>query len=239
MVGKPIEADNITTINSNLILEGNEWSPQQWLPQPIESEEALKKYEDDVRLSLYRAVTAMPDLADCVLADFTETWKDKPDFELGQTAKVSDFFNVKNGKSIGEKNYREGDTPYISSGDSTNSIIRLVDSEIDEVFVEGGITVTAFGQAYIQPWPFMARGNGGSAVRVLIPKYNMSFNELVWFASQINAQRWRFFYGRMAIKSRLIRLEITSPPKRLNDSQSTIEQKIKEFRESLYRLSGA
>lgn len=46
-----------------------------------------------------------------------------------------------------------------------------------EVFADGGITVTCFGQASVQPWRFMARGNGGSAVRVLIPKYNMSYKE--------------------------------------------------------------
>jgi hypothetical protein len=99
-----------------------------------------------------------------------------------------------NGKSKGEKNYHEGDYPYISSGDSTNSIIRLVDCEEDEVFFDGGMTITAFGQAYIQPWPFMTRGNGGSAVRILKPKFRMNINEFIWFASQINAQKWIFFF---------------------------------------------
>lgn len=218
MVGESVISHNCTNISSSKIRDGNEWSPKQWLPQAIETEEALKKYEDNVRLSLYRAVTALPDLAEAVLDNFTNEWKELEDYEYGLTANVSIFFDVKNGKSTGEKNYREGEVPYISSGDSTNSIIRLVAIEQSELFEEGGITVTAFGQAYVQPWPFMARGNGGSSVRVLIPKYKMSFNELVWFASQINAQRWRFFYGRMSIKSRLERLEITSPPARILDT---------------------
>ena len=38
----------------------------------------------------------------------------------------------------------------------------------------------------------IVRGNGGSAVRVLVPRFNMSVRELIWFAAQINAQRWRF-----------------------------------------------
>jgi type I restriction-modification system DNA methylase subunit len=239
MTGKTVISDNCTNISSSKILNGNEWSPQQWLPQAIETKEELKKYEDNVRLSLYRAITAMPDLAETVLDDFTSAWKELEDYEYGLTSSVSTFFDVKNGKSTGEKNYREGEVPYISSGDSTNSIIRLVANEQSELFNEGGITVTAFGQAYIQPWSFMARGNGGSSVRVLIPKYKMSFNELVWFASQINAQRWRFFYGRMSIKSRLERLEITSPPAPIIDTGKTIKEKIIEFKENLYRLSGA
>ena len=239
MVGESATNDNTITINSSNILDGNEWSPQQWLAQPVETEEKLKKYEDDVRLSLYRAVTELPDLSDVVLPNFTKEWGEQESFEYGLTSQVKDFFEVKNGKSTGEKNYREGDTPYISSGDTSNSIIRLVDPEHNEIFDEGGITVTAFGQAYIQPWAFMARGNGGSAVRVLIPKYKMSFNELVWFASQINAQRWRFFYGRMAIKSRLELLEITSPPSSIIDTGKTIKSKIKEFKQNLYKLSDA
>lgn len=238
MLGNAVENDNSISIISKLILEGNEWSPQQWLSQPIETEKKLKKHEDNVRFSIYRAVTAIPDLVDVVLGNFGGEWGDLTDYPLGKTLAVSKFFDVLNGKSSGEKNYIEGITPYISSGDLTNSIIRLVEAEENEIFPSGAITVTAFGQAYVQPWPFMARGNGGSAVRVLIPKYNMSFNDLVWFASQINSQRWRFFYGRMAIKSRLVRLDITSPSAKINDTGKSIFERVTEFHSSLIELSG-
>ncbi len=75
----------------------------------------------------------------------------------------------------------------------------------------------------------MARGNGGSAVRVLIPKYKMTFSELVWFAAQINMQRWRFFYGRMSIKSRLKLLNVDAPPSRLDDGNASIAEKISDL----------
>lgn len=238
MRGEEPLSDRVTVISAMSLLEGSEWSPQQWLPQPVETEEELRKYEDDVRLSIYRAVTAMPELADSVSQDFGADWNDLDDYPLGETLQVGEFFNVVNGKSSGEKNYIEGSVPYVSSGDSSNSIVRLVEPEEAEVFHFGGITVTAFGQAYVQPWPFMARGNGGSSVRVLVPKYKMGFNDLVWFASQINAQRWRFFYARMAIKSRLTRLEITSPPARFEDSGKTIYQRVKQFKEKLMEFSG-
>lgn len=237
--GNKVLCDKAIVINANKILEGSEWSPQQWLPQPIETEEQLKKYEDNVRLSIYRAITAIPELAESVLENFGDEWSDLQEYPLGQTLPIEDFFEVLNGKSSGEKNYIEGEVPYISSGDISNSIIRLVEEEESETFQAGGITVTAFGQAYVQPWPFMARGNGGSSVRVLVPRYKMGFNDLVWFASQINAQRWRFFYARMAIKSRLTRLEITSPPARLEDSGKTISQRVRMFRESLVQYSSA
>ncbi len=237
MGGKSVSAENINTISSKLILGGNEWSPQQWLSQPIDSEDKLKKYEDNIRFSIYRAVTDMPELADVTLGTFMDEWKDLPKLPVGKRAPVSHFFDVENGKSSGEKNYPEGKFAYISSGDQSNSIVRLVDNDEEEIFPNGGISVTAFGQAYVQPWPFLARGNGGSSVRVLIPRYRMSFNELVWFASQINAQKWRIFYARMSIKSRLEQLEITSPPSPIADKGKSIAQRVSEFRDGLFKLS--
>ncbi|MBY6032363.1 N-6 DNA methylase [Marinobacter daepoensis] len=238
-LGRSIGAKNCTVVSARKLLNGNEWSPQQWLPQPIESEDKLKTYEENVRFSIYRALASMPELSESVLEDFCAEWETLPDYPLSETASVSSFFHVCNGRSSGEKNYFEGSIPYISSGDLSNSIIRLVAPEEQEAFLTGGITVTAFGQAYVQPWPFMARGNGGSSVRVLIPRYKMNFNDLVWFASQINAQRWRFFYARMAIKSRLERLEITSPRERLKDSRHPISERVKEFKDILITLSEA
>jgi type I restriction-modification system DNA methylase subunit len=233
-----VESGKAITIDSFNILDGNEWSPQQWLQQPIETEAKLKKYEDNVRFSIYRAVTAMPELADVVIEDFGEEWSGLQNYTLGRTLPISEYFDVSNGKSGGEKNYIEGGIPYISSGDLSNSIIRLIEAEESETFQQGAITVTAFGQAYVQPWPFMARGNGGSAVRVLVPKFKMGFNDLVWFASQVNAQRWRFFYARMAIKSRLERLEVTSPPERITDFGKKISERVIAFKASLIEISG-
>lgn len=233
-----VDAENLITIPASKICNGAEWSPQQWLPQPIESEAQLKSYEDQVRFSIYKAVTSFPELSDVSLDDFCSEWDELDNFPYSKTAPVSFFFNVANGLSAGEKNYQEGELPYISSGDLNNSIVRLIDADESEVFENGGITVTAFGQAYVQPWPFSARGNGGSSVRVLIPKFKMTFNELVWFASQINAQRWRIFYARMSIKSRLEQLEITSPPNSMPDTGESISERISAFKEELVRLSG-
>jgi type I restriction enzyme M protein len=231
------ETELATTILGSQIIDGQEFSPQQWLPQPTITEQELKKQEQKLILSLFQAVSTIPELADEVLEDFPAHLNDGESIPYGSTGVLTDYFEVANGKSSGEKNYSEGNCPYISSGDTTNSIIRLVADDENEVFEEGAITITAFGQAYIQPWRFMARGNGGSSVRVLIPKYKMSFNELLWFATQINIQRWRFFYGRMAIKSRLERLEIDCPSAEINDSGNSVYERIDEFRNKLFELS--
>lgn len=234
---KPIESNLVKLISSNSIFSGNEWSPQQYLDNPLNPAEAYERFKGLAILELYKATVTMPELASEVIEEFLQPWTGLPELPLNTTRPVSYFFNVLNGKSQGEKNYAEGVYPYISSGDSTNSIIRLIDADDDEIFDDGGITVTAFGQACLQPWSFAARGNGGSAVRILKPRFAMSFNELVWFISQINAQRWRFFYGRMAIKSRLERLEITSPPENLPDAGESIAARLAQFYETLIELS--
>jgi type I restriction enzyme M protein len=238
LAGNSIHEKNVAVIDGEKILEGNEWSPQQWLFQPIEHEDELKGYEQEVRLSLYRAISAIPDLADVCLPEFPNLSDELPELPYAETQPISFFFDVQNGRSTGEKNFREGIYPYISSGDTTNSIIRLIEPDDDnELFDAGGITVTAFGQGYLQPWPFVARGNGGSSVRVLIPKFLMTLHELTWFVAQINAQRWRFFYARMAIKSRLERLEVTSPPHKLKAQGTSLHERAKEFKENLLKLS--
>ncbi|MBO6273166.1 N-6 DNA methylase [bacterium] len=235
--------NNITTKNelvtvvkaSNLMKEGAEFSPQQWLPQPKLKENDITVAEKNIKFSIFQTVTAIPDIADEVIEDFGFV-TDLPNLEYGKQETINYFFEVNNGKSAGEKNYTVGTCPYISSGDLNNSIIRLVSDEENELFLNGGITVTAFGQAYVQPWRFIARGNGGSSVRVLIPKFKMTFEDLVWFAAQINLQRWRFFYGRMAIKSRLEKLKIISPPHKINTDSNSIACKIAILKKQLDEL---
>ncbi|MEW5067912.1 N-6 DNA methylase [Bacillus subtilis] len=223
-------------INGNQLSSGQEWSPQEWLPQPNISADEIEKYQQNVVRSIFQTTTLFPELADEVLEEFPEENDEFEDFETGIRAPLSTFFDVLTGKSSGEKNYNEGLCPYISSGDSLNSIVRLIEQNDNQVF-NGGITVTAFGKAYVQPWQFMARGNGGSAVRVLIPKYNMTFKELVWFAAQINLQQWRFFYARMAIKSRISRLIVESPDTRLYNDEFEIHERVNDFIEKLDEFS--
>lgn len=235
--GKQFVSELATTVTGAVIKNGAEWSPQQYLPQPSLSTDEQKHQQGLVIKSIYQAVAQMPDLADEALDDFTQQWANKPELPIGTQGEVETFFTVENGQSFGEKNYVDGPLPYISSGDASNSIVRLVGGIEDQIIESGAITVTAFGTACVQPWPFMARGNGGSAVRVLKPKFNMSFRELVWFAAQINAQKWRFFYARMAIKSRLERLIISGPLTRMPDTDISLSENIRSFRDSLNTYS--
>jgi hypothetical protein len=236
--GHPFASPLAVAIAGAAMKNGNEWSPQQWLPQPDLPDPEIRALEKEVLTSVYRAVTAMPELAEVVREDFGTVAKGLPVLPWNRRAPLSEFFEIENGKSVGEKHYPYGSYPYVSSGDATNSIIRLVEEIGSEAFTGGVITVTAFGQACLQPWPFLARGNGGSSVRVLVPKYCMSLADLLWFAAQINAQKWRFFYARMAIKGRIERLVVASPPERSPArGRFNLAANVRELRDQLARLS--
>lgn len=240
LAGQPFTSSLCGTIAGSHLQDGSEWSPQNWLPQPPADAEALETATGQVIRSVFQAVSHLPELADQVLEDFESRQQSGlPPLPYGRSLPLSGYFDVLNGRSSGEKNYTEGATAYISSGDATNSIVSMVSGSPDEVFPDGGITVTAFGQAALQPWPFLARGNGGSSVRVLSPKFRMSARELAWFAAQINLQRWRFFYARMAIKSRLLddKFTLQSPPAPLPDAGDSLATKIMSFRTSLDSLA--
>ena len=60
-------------------------------------------------------------------------------------------------------------------------------------------------------------------------RFRMTFNELIWFAAQINMQRWRFFYGRMSIQSRLKQLRVVAPAGKITDSDKSVAKKISEL----------
>jgi hypothetical protein len=238
IAGKSFSSDLCGVVVGGNLLDGDEWCPEHWLVQSNALGSPGLDYEEQAITELFRAAAHFPDLTSTVLPKFGSTWRELPSLPYGTSKPLDDFFFIHNGRSAGEKSQPEGGTvPYISSGDATNSIVSLVDPESSEIFKEGGITITAFGQAALQPWPFVARGNGGSSVRVLVPRYKMSVRELIWFVAQINQQRWRYFYARMAIKSRLksSNFQLKSPPAPMPDGKNSINSKLAAFTNVLRR----
>lgn len=225
---------NITIVKSELLRNGAEYSPQQYIPQDKLTEQSVRALNKNTLMSLFQTITCYPEITDSINTDFAK-FINKKELPLGTTAELEFFFDVKTGKSKGISNFSKGVTPYVSSGDGTNGVVGLV-SENEIELCEGCITVSAFGTAYLQPWHYMARGNGGSSVRVLLPKYKMSVGELFWFIAQINSQKWRFTYARQAIKSRLTKLKLTSPPQHITKKFNIID-KLADFKTKLSELS--
>jgi hypothetical protein len=99
--------------------------------------------------------------------------------------------------------------PFVSNGFYNNGVVGFVTPINGErTFTGRAICVSAFCEATVQEPTFLPRGNGGSGMVVLIPEEEMNKEELFYYAAQINKQRWRFSFGRMANPDRIKKLEI-------------------------------
>lgn len=221
-------------VDRELIADGEEICAERWLPSAPFTIEKYEQQKDVLFRQIALAVANYPEAVDSSIDSFSDFLNSR-DAVNAAGSLITDWFEISNGRSVGYSKYSGGEIPYVSSGDSFNSIVGMVQPPADEIYETPRVTVTAFGQAAIQPWRFCARGNGGSAVRVLEPIQRMSSEQLFWIVSQINAQRWRFHYGRMATKGRLETLEIVPPPKL--QPIGDVAARAKRFRSSLLHLT--
>ena len=228
--GQELDTPLGTVVRGRELTDGSELSPQQWLPQPTISAEESARLEAEVVASMLRAVAVFDGLSDVVLPEFGAPWNQKPPLADNHSASVSDFFEVANGKSVGEKHYSDGPMlDHLSAEYTSNSIIRLVDGDHDEVFEDGGITVTAFGQA---SRPTLGRSWPGATAEV---RFACRCRQICDVRPRTHVVRHtdRTPNGGgsahvMAIKSRLERLMVTSPDRPRPDTGLTLARQSAE-----------
>lgn len=123
---------------------------------------------------------------------------------------ILDVFNVTNAKSAGFDSYDSGNVPFLTNGFYNNGIQGYVEPKVnDRVFEGRNISVSAFCEAIYQRETFLARGNGGSGLIVLEPKFFLSDEEMMFYTAYINAFiSWRFNYGRMVTLERMKKMKI-------------------------------
>ena len=123
--------------------------------------------------------------------------------------KITNLFEIENGKSKGFENYEDGNIAFVTNGDYENAILGYVNPlKNDRVFKKQSICLSSFCEASVPEIPFLPRGNGGSGLVVLVPKEDMTEEELYFYASQLNMFKWRFSFSRMLIGRRIINLEL-------------------------------
>jgi hypothetical protein len=126
--------------------------------------------------------------------------------------KIEDLFEPHTAKSSGFSAHAPGEIAFVTNGFGNNGVVGFVKSKPeDRVFTIVGIALSAFCEATVQMPPFIARGNGGSGLIVLVPRQPMSVERLAHIASYINTTiRWRFNWYRQATVDRIRQLDI--PP---------------------------
>lgn len=91
--------------------------------------------------------------------------------------RVGDLFNVSRPASRSSLNYKEGDMPFVASGNFNNGVTAYLQPKDDNDYDEGScITVSAVdGYAFYQKDRFLGRGGAGSSIIML---RNDNLNEL-------------------------------------------------------------
>lgn len=130
--------------------------------------------------------------------------------KLKKIVSILSVFEIINAKSKGYDSYFEGEIPFISNGLDNNGIVGWISPlPKDRVIHKKSICISAFCEATVQDPPYLPRGNGGSGLTVLVPKLDMSNEQLIFYASYINKFiKWRFSYGRMVTLARVNKLEV-------------------------------
>lgn len=143
--------------------------------------------------------------------------------------RIRDIFELNTAQSHSYNSYQKGSVAFVSNGFSNNGVVGYVEPQKrDKVINKISICVSAFCEATVQLPPFIARGNGGSGLVILTPLSEIKHEELLWYASYINESvKWRFSFGRMVVKDRLVNIEIPNKAYKITMTVGSILPKRK------------
>lgn len=114
-----------------------------------------------------------------------------------KTIKVSELFNIDTGKDLIYSELESGKYLVVGQKAENNGVVGTT-KKLDNYKLykaNSCITLAHIGNFYatIQPKDFYI----GTRVKALIPKKEMTFNELMYYAMTINANKYKFNYGRV------------------------------------------
>lgn len=122
--------------------------------------------------------------------------------------KIKDLFDIKTGGDLWLEKEIPGNIPVVSLGFENNGVVGYI-AKNDEhhLYPSGSITVSGWAggmKAFVQVKDFYVRGR----VKVLIPKNELSLNQKFYFCCCLNANDYRYTYGRKSSGTRFSDIEI-------------------------------
>ena len=133
----------------------------------------------------------------------TSGWKS---FEIG------DLFDVSRPVARSQAKYKEGNVPFVASGNYNNGVVKWCEiTENDVLDQKGCITVSPLdGSAFYQPVDFLGRGGAGSAILLL---RNESLTEMsgLFISAVLRAALTKFSYNDQINSKTILVQEIKLP----------------------------
>lgn len=122
---------------------------------------------------------------------------------------VSSFLDIKRGDFHSIEALAEGDAPTVSRVASNNGIVGYFERpDKAHVYGKGSITVsTVGGDSFVQLGDFIATDN----ILICCPKRPLQITTVLFVTMMINAQKWRYSYGRQCYKAKFENMSIPLP----------------------------
>jgi hypothetical protein len=154
-----------------------------------------------------------------------------------KTTTIESKFHLCGAKSKDTKDYEDGETPFVTSAETNNGIVRCVEPlDEDRVFSGPCVVISGLGFATFQTGNFLPKGNGGDSCSVLYAKEESPVSQYIALASAFNVlHKWRFSYGRKCGKNRIAKLEVPWP---LPEIKQPWGEEVTEIEDALKVFSG-
>ncbi|MFF9334524.1 restriction endonuclease subunit S [Streptomyces albogriseolus] len=188
---------------------------KMWWAQCIEANRYRYNFGRQANRSL--ASIPLPDevpgwVSSTTVPDFSKQVEKDPEIGLQvdtwRPFRLSDIFDLQRGQRFVQRDLAPGATPYIRASALNNGVSSWVD--MDPMFPGGAITVSSngsVGEAFYQPIPFVASDD----IVVLTPKSSVPPEALLFCATVIRAEKYRFNYGRKWFTNRMADHKISLP----------------------------
>ena len=120
-----------------------------------------------------------------------------------KTVKLSKLFNIETGGDMLLQDEEKGEIPVVALGFKNNGIVEYIkENPKHKKYSSDCITVAGWAgglKAFVQDKSFYVKGR----VKILTPKINLTFNEKMYYCLCLNANAYKFAYGRKASSDRL------------------------------------
>jgi hypothetical protein len=122
---------------------------------------------------------------------------------------LPELFTIKTGDYHATSELEAGEIPLVSCGETNNGVIGNFDIPINRTY-KRCLTIAYNGTPLLtkfHPYRFGAKDDVG----VLMPKKDMNDNALVYFATVLSRETWRYSYGRKCFSNKIPLLKVPTP----------------------------
>jgi hypothetical protein len=123
--------------------------------------------------------------------------------------RVGKLFDHVRGKRITKENRINGNIPLVTAGFQNQGIAGYIETDICELYSDK-ITIDMFGNTFYRKYSFYCDDN----ILALTPKHNINVYAKLFIVTALNADKYRYSYGRQYrqkdIKKHVIKLPVTA-----------------------------